>query len=89
MADLAEQRLDVLRLDGDHHELGAVDRHHVRVGRLDAVGLTELFEALVATRRDDEVPRLAPAGREQAGDERLADLAGAEDCDPSAHAAEK
>ena len=42
VADLAEQRLDVLRLDGNHDESCADDGFLVREGGDDAVALMEL-----------------------------------------------
>ena len=38
----------------------------------------QLLETLGVTRRGDDLPGLAPAGREHAGDQRLASFAGAE-----------
>ena len=48
MADLAEERLEVLRLDGEHDDVGALDRLGVRCGGLDAVALVQLDRALLA-----------------------------------------
>ena len=60
-ADLAEQRLDVLRLHGEHDEPGARDRLGVRERRLDAVALAQLGGALLAARgRDDLVGSRQP-----------------------------
>ena len=81
VADLAEQRLDVLRLDGEHDDVGAADRVGVRGRRLDAVPLAELVGPLLAPRGRDDV---GPVGATQPGEERLADLAGAEDRDSHA-----
>ena len=78
MADLAEERLDVLRLDGEDDDVGALDRLGVRGGRLDAVALVELGGALLAPGARDDV---CPVGATQPGEERLADLAGAENRD--------
>ena len=50
--------------------------------RLDPVALPQLGDARLAARRGDEVGGAAPAGREEARDERLADPARAEDRDP-------
>ena len=80
-ADLAEERLDVLGLDGDDDERGAGRRLVVRERRLDAVALAQLGDTLGAACGRGDLARLAPAGREQAGDQRLADPAGAEDRD--------
>ena len=83
VADLAEKRLDVLRLDRDHDERGARYRLLIRERGRDAVALAELGHALGAAARGDDVRRQAPARREQPGDERLADLPGAEYGDAS------
>ena len=81
VADLAEQRLDVLRLDGEHDHVGAADRLVVRGRRLDAVPLAQLGGALLAPARRDDV---GPVGATQPGEQRLADPARAENCDPHA-----
>jgi hypothetical protein len=78
--DLLEQRVDVLWLDGDDDERGAADGVGIRGGRLDAVARSELGGALLAPARNDDV---GPARGEQAGEQRLADPAPAEDCQPS------
>ena len=80
-ADLAEQHVDVLRLDGDHDERRAGDGLGVRERRADAVSLGELRRALLAAAARDDLGRLAPARADEAGDQRLADLPGAEDRD--------
>ena len=79
VADLAEQRLDVLRLDREHDDVGALDRLGVRGRRLDAVALAQLGGPLLAPRARDDV---GPVGATQPGEQRLADLAGAENRDP-------
>ena len=84
-ADLGQQRLEVLRLHGDDDEPGARDGLGVRERRLDAVPLVQLVGALLAARGDDDLALLPPARRQQAGDERLADLPAAEDRDPPSH----
>ena len=82
-ADLAEQNVEVLRLDGDDDEASLGDGVRIGKRRLDAVFVGEFLQAFLAPSGDDDVARLAPAGTEQPGEERLADLPGAEDCDPS------
>ena len=79
--DLAEQPLDVLRLDGDDDERGAGRGVVVRERRLDPVAVAQLGDALGPARRRRDLRRLAPARRQQPGDERLADSTGAEDRD--------
>ena len=74
-ADLAEQRVDVLRLHRDDDERGARDRVGVRGRRLDAVPLAQLVDARSASRVGDDDLVAAPAGAEQPGEQRLADLA--------------
>ena len=81
LADLAEQGVDVLRLDGDDDEPGATDRRHVVRGRLGAVAVAQLGELLLAPRGDDHLARLAPARAEQAGEKGLSDSSAAEDGD--------
>ena len=83
-ADLAEQRVEVLGLDGDHDEGRAADRFGVGERRFDAVALGELVDPLLAAARDDDLLGLAPSGAEQAREQRLADLAAAEDRDAPA-----
>src|SRR5439155_4621124 len=83
-ADLAEQRVEVLRLDRDHDKRGAADRIGVGERRLDAVPLGELVDPLLAAARDDDLLGPAPAGAEQPREQRLADLAAAEDRDAPA-----
>ena len=82
-ADLAEQDVEVLRLDCDHDERGVGDSFRIGERRLDAVPVGHLLQPFLAPSGDDDIPRLAPAGTEQPGEERLADLAGAEDGNPS------
>ena len=62
VADLAEQRLDVLRLDGDHDERGLRDGLLVRERGRDAVPLGELRHSLRPAAGRDDVVRYAPAG---------------------------
>ena len=57
VADLAEQRFDVLRLDGDDDECRARDGLAVRERRGDAVPLARAADALLATARGDDVSR--------------------------------
>ena len=80
-ADLAEQRVEVLRLDGDHDERGAGDRLRVRERRPHAVALLQLAGALLVPDGDDDLAGLPPAAAQEAAQERLADRAGAEDGD--------
>ena len=54
-ADLGEQGVDVLRLDGDDDEAGASDGGDVVLGRFDAVALAELRDPLLAAIRDNEL----------------------------------
>ena len=84
MADLAEQRLDVLRLDGEHDDVGALDRLGVRGRRLDPVALAQLARA---SSRRAEAMRFAQSAT-QPGEQRFADLAGAEDREPICQAYE-
>jgi hypothetical protein len=81
-ADLLEEDLDVLRLHGDHDDRDLADCVGVRERRLDAVALGELVETLLAASGSDEV---GPAGRDEPGDQRLADLSGAENGDLPVH----
>ena len=81
-ADLAEQRLEVLRLDRDDDERRSRDRLGVRERADDAVPLDQLVDALLPAAGDHDLLRVAPAVGEQAREQRLADLAGAEDRDP-------
>jgi hypothetical protein len=81
---LAEQDVEVLRLDGDDDEAGARGSLAVRERRLDGVLVGQLLDALRAPAGDDDLVRRAPARAEEAGEERLADLASAEDCDAPA-----
>ena len=74
-----EQRVDVLRLHRDDDDRGAADR----VARSTVVASTPWRSCSSATRSsrrrgDDDV---APAGAEQAGEQRLADAAAADDRD--------
>ena len=68
-ADLREEAVDVLRLDGDDDDRGAVG------GR----------DVVVAAPRDDDLRLVAPAGADEAGVQRFADPAPAEDCDRPFH----
>ena len=85
-ADLAEQRLDVLRLDRDDDEAGARDGLALRERRRDAVAAAELGDALLAAARSRR-PRPARASRElsRPAEQRLADLPAAEDRDATVH----
>ena len=67
-------------------EPGARDGFGIRERRLDAVPVVQLVGALLTTSRDDDLALLPPAGREQAGNECLADLPAAEDRDSPCHA---
>ena len=73
--------LDVLRLDGDDDERRAGGCIVVRERGVDAVALAELCDALGSAARRGDLRRLAPAGRQEPGDQRLADPARAEDRD--------
>ena len=80
-ADLAEQPLDVLRLDRDDDERGARRGVVVRERRRDPVALAELRDALGAARGRGDLLGRPPPRRQEPGDERLADPPGAEDRD--------
>src|SRR4029077_13141386 len=80
-ADLAEQRVEVLRLDGDHDERGASDSFGVRERDPNAVALFELARSLLVADGRDDLSRLAPAAAQQPAQERFADRAGAQDGD--------
>src|SRR5213079_374585 len=80
-ADLAEQPVEILRLDRDHDERGSRHRFGVRQRAAYAVALLQLGYAFLAPPRDHEVTRLAPAGRDQSCEQGLADLPPAEDGD--------
>jgi hypothetical protein len=54
-ADLAEQDVDVLRLDGDDDDSGPGDGGRVVGGRLGTVTLVEFRIALVAAAGDDDL----------------------------------
>ena len=82
-ADLAEQRVEVLGLDRDHDEAGTGDGLRVGERRPDAVTSGHFADALLAPAGRDDLLRGAPAGAEQPGEERLADLPAAEDRDLS------
>src|SRR5207245_8186444 len=85
-ADLAEQTVEVLWLDGDHDERRAGHRLRVREGPAHAVPLRQLLDPFLAPAGDDHMPRLAPTRAEQSGEQRLADLSSAEDRDfPRGH----
>src|SRR5207342_2078522 len=83
-ADLAEQAVEVLRLDRDHDESGAGNGVGVLERRFDAVALRELVDSLLSATGDDDLLRLAPTGAEQAGKKRLSDLAAPQDGDSTA-----
>ena len=78
-----EQRVDVLRLDGDDDQLRALERLRVRRRRPDTVPLVEPGGPRLAARRHDDLVARAPAGAEQPREQGLADAAGADDRDPS------
>src|SRR5262252_8325951 len=80
-ADLPEQDIDVLRLDGDDDEAGAAHGSPVVGGRLGAVALVELCVSFVAPVRDDDLGGVAPTRAEQPGEEGFADPPAAEDRD--------
>src|SRR5919204_1182034 len=87
-ADLSEQDVEILWLDGDDNEPGAGNRLCVGQRPAYAVALRELVDALLAATGDDDVARLTPTGAEQAREQRLPDLPGAEDGDlPHGHVA--
>ena len=85
-ADLGEQGVDVLRLDGDDDEPGGGDRGRVVRGCLDAVALVQLGDPLRAAVGDNDLGSLAPAGTEQAGEEGLPDPPSTEDRNLLVHA---
>ncbi len=86
---LGQQPFDVLRLHGDHDDLGALDGGLVVARGLDAVPLADADEPVLPARGRDDLLRRAPVGEQKAGDQGLPDLAGAEDCDFSGHWASK
>src|SRR5438045_3786843 len=82
-ADLAEQDVEVLRLDRHDDERRAGDSFAVRERSVDAVPLLQLVDSLLSPACDDDVTRLAPSRADQTGKQRLADLPGAENRDLS------
>ena len=64
-----EQRVEVLRLDGNHDQRGSRDGLGVRGGRLDAVALPQLGCPLVVVDGDDDLGGLAPAAAEETAQE--------------------
>ena len=79
--DLGSGSVEILRLDGDDDELRVFDGFLVRRRRRDAVAFRELMQPLLAPTGDDDLAGLAPRGREETGEQRLADLAASEDRD--------
>ena len=77
-SDLAEEPFDVLGLHGYDDEGRTRRRLDVVHRRGDAVSLGELDESFRTAARRDDVLRPAPARREEARDQRLADPAGAQ-----------
>ena len=82
-SDLPEQDVKVLRLHRDNDQSGFADGLSVGKDRFDAVPLRDLIQVLLAAARDDDVTGLPPAGAEQPGEQRLADLAGSQNRDAS------
>ena len=80
-ADLAEEDVEVLWLDGDHDEPRAGHGLGVRERALDAVTLDDFLQSFLASSGHRDVARLAPAGAQEPGEQRLADAAGAQDRD--------
>ena len=79
-AELVEERTHVLWLDGDDEGVGGL--RGLRVAhRVDAVAVVEFLGPLGAARGDHEVAGVLAAAQ-HAGQQRLADLAGADHRDP-------
>src|SRR4029077_4824519 len=66
-----------------HQHVGRPCRLAVVEGRADAVTLGQLLRPLGTPARDDDLLTRAPAGADQAGDQRLGHLAAAEEGGPS------
>ena len=77
--ELVQEGAHVLRLDGEDQGVGGLGRLGVADG-LDAVAGAQFLGALRAAGGDEEVGG-RPAGPDHSGEQGLADLAGAEDCD--------
>src|SRR5207247_2321330 len=84
LADLLQESLHVLRLGHQHEHIGPPRGLAVVQGGGDAVLARELPCALVAAARHDQLVRRPPARTDQAGEQRLAHVAAAEDGGPPA-----
>ena len=78
---LAEELVDVLRLDRDDDEAGAGHRSSVVGGRFGAVPLPQFGDPLLAAVGDHDLAGIAPTGAEQPGEEGLTNPSAAEDRD--------
>jgi hypothetical protein len=86
--DLREQALDVLGLDRDHDNLGALHALDVGERGLDPVALPQIGEVLLVPRGGNNLLGPAPAGRQEARDEGLPRFPGAQDGDAAVHPTE-
>ena len=79
LADLAQDSLENLRLDGQEQDLRPRDQLDIVGGRVDAVAVAELLHALLARPGDADQLRGHGASGQQPANERLGQVASAQE----------